>query len=193
MRGSKTQAAENRERIIAAAAQAFREHGFGGIGVADLMQRVGMTHGGFYGHFSSKDELVALACRRAVDDMLADWRSRIAAVPGDPLASIVDPYLGAAHRDAPGTGCLMAAVGPDAARAAPEVRRAVTACLADVLDTLACQLPAAAPARRRAEAIDLFTRLVGAMIVARAVDDPALSDEILAAARAGIEASLTGR
>ena len=70
-RGTMAQAAENRDRIIAAAARAFRERGFDGIGVAGLMRSVGLTHGGFYGHFASKEELMALACRRAVDDMLA--------------------------------------------------------------------------------------------------------------------------
>ena len=84
-RGTRAQAAENRARIIAAAAALFRERGFAGIGVADLMGRVGLTHGGFYGHFASKEELMALACRRAVDDMLADWRARAAAAPDDPL------------------------------------------------------------------------------------------------------------
>ena len=74
-RGTKAQVAENRDRIIAAAARAFRERGFEGIGVAELMRSVGLTHGGFYGHFASKEELMALACRRAVEDMLADWRA----------------------------------------------------------------------------------------------------------------------
>ena len=83
-----------------------------------MMQGVGLTHGGFYGHFASKEELMALACRRAVADMLADWRARAEAAPGDPAATIVEPYLAAGHRDAPGGGCLMAALGPEAARAA---------------------------------------------------------------------------
>ena len=76
VRGTRVQAAENRERIIAAAAVAFRERGFAGVGVAGVMQSVGLTHGGFYGHFASMEELMALACRRAVDDMLATWRAQ---------------------------------------------------------------------------------------------------------------------
>ena len=110
MRGTRAQTAENRDRIIAASARAFRERGFDGIGVAELMRSVGLTHGGFYGHFASKEELMALACRRAVGDMLAEWRARAEASPGDPGAAIVDPYLTAGHRDAPGDGCLMAAL-----------------------------------------------------------------------------------
>lgn len=189
-RGSRAQVAENRDRIIAAAARAFRERGFEGIGVAELMRGVGLTHGGFYGHFASKEELMALACRRAVDDMLADWRARIAAAPGDPAASIVAPYLSPDHRDAPGLGCLMAALGPDSARAAPQVRAAVTESLERVLDTIAGEMPDADPAARRRRAIAVFAALVGAMVVARAVDDPTLSDEVLAAVRAETEASL---
>ena len=186
MRGTRAQTAENRDRIIAAAAQAFRERGFDGIGVAELMRSVGLTHGGFYGHFASKEELMALACRRAVADMLAEWRARAAAAPGDPAATIVAPYLAAGHRDAPGDGCLMAALGPEAARAAPPVREAVTECLGEVLDTIAGEMPGDDPRARRDDAIRLFASLVGAMVVARAADDPALSDEVLEVVRAGI-------
>jgi TetR/AcrR family transcriptional repressor of nem operon len=190
MRGSKAQAAENRDRIVAAAAQAFRQRGFDGIGIAELMRSVGLTHGGFYGHFASKEELMALACRRAVADMLAVWRARVEAAPGDPTTAIAAPYLAAGHRDAPGDGCLMAALGPEAARSAPPVREAVTECLGDVLDTIAGQMPGPEAPDRRRQAIRLFASLVGAMVVARAVDDPALSDEVLETVRAGIDASL---
>ena len=189
-RGTKAQVAENRDRIIAAAARAFRERGFEGIGVAELMRSVGLTHGGFYGHFASKDELMAHACRRAVDDMLAEWRQRIAADPGDPAASIVAPYLSPGHRDSPALGCLMAALGPDTARAAPQVRAAVTESLERVLDTIAGEMPDADAAGRRRRAIGLFASLVGTMVVARAVDDRPLSDEVLDAVRAQAEASL---
>jgi len=193
VRGTKAQATENRERIIAAAAQAFRERGFDGIGVAELMRSVGLTHGGFYGHFASKEELMALACRRAVGDMLAEWSARTEAAPGDAAATIAAPYLTAGHRDAPGGGCLMAALGPETARAAAPVREAVTECLDDVLHTIADQMPGDAMSERRRQAIRLFASLVGAMVVARAIDDPALSDEILETVRAGIEPSLTRR
>jgi TetR/AcrR family transcriptional repressor of nem operon len=189
-RGTKAQVAENRDHIIAAAARAFRERGFDGIGVTELMRSVGLTHGGFYGHFASKEELMALACRRAVEDMLADWRERFAADPGDPAASIVAPYLSPPHRDAPGLGCLMAALGPDSARAAPQVRAAVTESLHRVLDTIAGEMPDPDALDRRRRAIGVFASLVGAMVVARAVDDRALSDEILETVRSQTEASL---
>ncbi|MFO1142656.1 MAG: TetR/AcrR family transcriptional regulator [Amaricoccus sp.] len=186
MRSSAAQAATNRTRIIGEAARMFREKGFDGIGVAEIMRRAGLTHGGFYGHFGSKEELMALACRRAVDDMLVEWRARIDSAPGDPRASIAEPYLSAEHRDAAGTGCLMAALGPEAARAAPPVRRAVTECLGAVLDVIAGEMPAADPGERRRRAIRMFASLVGALVVARAVDTPDLSDEILEVVLSGL-------
>jgi TetR/AcrR family transcriptional repressor of nem operon len=185
MRGTRAQVAANRSRIIGEAARLFRERGFGGIGVAELMRGVGLTHGGFYGYFASKEELMALACRRAVDDMLAGWRDRAAAAPDDPLGAITALYLSAEHRDETGSGCLMAALGPEAARQSPSVRRAVTECLGEVLNTIAGQIPEPDPAARRAAAIRIFASLVGTVVAARAVDDPALSDELLATVRAG--------
>jgi TetR/AcrR family transcriptional repressor of nem operon len=180
MRSTRAQTAANRERIIAEAARQFRARGFAGIGVAELMQGVGLTHGGFYGHFASKEELMQLACRRAVGDMLGEWRSRIAAADGDPLVAIVAPYLSPEHRDRPDTGCLMAALGPDVAREAEPVRRTVTECLGEVLATIEACIPAPDAGERRRQAILVFSTLVGAMVTARAVADPALSDEILA-------------
>jgi TetR/AcrR family transcriptional repressor of nem operon len=150
--------------------------------------------GGFYSYFASKEELMALACRRAVEDMLTVWRARAAAAPDAPLAAIEALYLSAAHRDEPGSGCLMAALGPEAARQPASVRQAVTECLGEVLNTIARQVPVQDPAARRAEAIRVFASLVGAMVAARAVDDPALSDEILATVGAGLTGDpLTGR
>lgn len=168
VRSSNEQAARNRDRIVLEAARLFRERGFDGVAVADVMRGAGLTHGGFYTHFASKQELMALACRRAVANMLEDWRDRADAAPGDPLAAICEAYLSDPHRDDPGGGCLMAALGPDAARQAPPVRRAVTECLGDVLDALAARAAGADPAARRVAAIRLFTGLVGAMVVARA-------------------------
>jgi len=194
MRSTNARAAANRSRIIAEAARQFRARGFDGVGVAELMGGVGLTHGGFYGQFAGKKELMALACRLAVADMLAEWRARADAAPDQPLRAITDPYLSPEHRDRPGEGCLMAALGPEVARQAPGVREAVTDCLGDVLDTLASQVPGGDARSRRAAAIRTFASLVGALVAARAVSDPALSDEILATVRAGIaEDALTPR
>ena len=180
MRSTKAKAAANRDQIIAAAAQEFRARGFAGISVADLMRRVGLTHGGFYAHFASKTELMELACRRAVSDMLDHWQAHVDRGPADPIGSIIGPYLSAEHRDQPGTGCLMAALGPEVAREDGAIRRAVADSLEDVLATLARHVPERPGQQPRQQAILLFTTLVGTIVAARAVSDQALSDELLA-------------
>ena len=126
MKVSREQAAQNRERIVEAAAQLFRERGFEGIGVADLMKEAGLTHGGFYGHFSSKEDLIAEASARALTRSLALWSKLAERASGDPLSAIAGAYLTSRHRDNPGAGCLLAALGPDVSRQGPAVRRAVT-------------------------------------------------------------------
>src|SRR5271170_4176558 len=106
MKVSRAQAAENRERILDVATRLFRERGIDGIGVADLMQAAGLTHGGFYGHFKSKDDLAVQACRRAFARSAESWASVVENTSGDPLASICRQYVSERHRDAPGRGCL---------------------------------------------------------------------------------------
>src|SRR3954469_24340235 len=127
MKVSRAQAAETREKILNHAARMYREKGFDGIGIADLMKSAGMTHGGFYGHFSSKEDLMAQACARASSRARERWAKLAERAPEDPLSEIADVYLTARHRDNPGAGCLLAALGPDAARQGPAVRSAVTA------------------------------------------------------------------
>src|SRR5687767_15927798 len=112
MKVSREQAALNRERILEAAAQLFRERGFDGIGVADLMKEAGLTHGGFYGHFSSKEELIAEASARALTGSLAVWRKPAERAPDDPLSAVAGAYLTRRHRDNAGVGCPAAVVGP---------------------------------------------------------------------------------
>jgi TetR/AcrR family transcriptional regulator, transcriptional repressor for nem operon len=181
MKVLKSKALETRSRIIAEAARQFRTHGFSGISVADLMRGIGLTHGGFYAHFSSKEELMALACRHAVDTMLDEWRARSEASPDDALGAIIRPYLSREHRDKPATGCLMAAVGSEAARETEPVRRVIAECLEDVLGELALHIAGEGPAERRKKAICVFASLVGAMVVARAVSDSMVSENILGA------------
>jgi TetR/AcrR family transcriptional repressor of nem operon len=176
MRVTKEKAAENRERIVAAASRLFREKGFDGIGLDAIMEGVGLTHGGFYRHFGSKDELAAEAVSRG----LAASATRQAAYPS--LKDLVTAYLSPAHRDDPGNGCVMAALGGDIARQSPGVRRALTAYVAEQLTRLARRIGGRRRASR-AQAIATLSGLVGALVLARAVDDPSLSNEILAAAR----------
>src|SRR5437867_12075761 len=116
MKVSREQAAYNRERIVEAAAQLFRERGFEGIGVADLMKEAGLTHGGFYGHFSSKEDLIAEASARALTRSLALWSKLAERGSGDRLSAIAGAYLTSTHRDDPGAGCVLAALGPDVSR-----------------------------------------------------------------------------
>lgn len=188
MKVSREQAAQNRERIVVAAAQRFRERGFDGIGVADLMKEAGLTHGGFYGHFSSKEDLIAEASARALTSSLALWSKLAQRAPGDPLSAIAGVYLTSRHRDNPGTGCLLAALGPDVSRQGPAVRRAVTDYVRSACDLLAKLIPGRSRAARRQKAISAYATLVGAMVMARAVDDRALSEEILDAGLASVRA-----
>jgi TetR/AcrR family transcriptional repressor of nem operon len=176
---SREQAAQNRERIVDAAARLFREHGFEGIGVADLMKTVGLTHGGFYGHFSSKDDLMAQACVRALARSQENWSRDADRSAQNALPSIARSYLCVRHRDDPGAGCLLAALGSDVARQGPGVRHAVTEGTRRAFDLLARLAPGNSAKHKRQKAITAYASWVGALIMARAVDDRALSQEIM--------------
>jgi TetR/AcrR family transcriptional repressor of nem operon len=178
MRVTREKAAENRERIVAVAAQLFREKGFDGVGVDAIMDDAGLTHGGFYRHFRSKNGLAAEAVARALA-VSAEKQAAFAS-----LQDLVSAYLSAAHRDDPGRGCAVAALGCDIARQGRGVRRALTAHVRGHLDRLARWIGGRSATARREQAIATLSGLVGALVLARAVDDPVLSDEILAAARA---------
>ncbi len=179
MKVSKEQAAENRQRIIDVAAKLFREHGFDGIGVADLMKSAGLTHGGFYGHFKSKDDLMEQAAARAVDASMETWNSVVAQAGEGALAAYVDFYTSTAHRDDPGAGCLVAALGAESARQAAPVRRTLTSGVQRLFEGLSRVVSGRTAAARRDKAIVTFASLVGALVLARAVDDKSLSEEIL--------------
>jgi TetR/AcrR family transcriptional repressor of nem operon len=188
MKVSREQAAKNRERILEAAARLFRERGFEGIGVADLMNEAGLTHGGFYGHFSSKDDLIAEAAERALGESLALWSGLASDRSIDPLPAVAAAYLSSEHRDNPGAGCVLAALGPDVSRQGPAVRRAVTDYVRSTVDLLSKLVPGKSKAARRQKTISAYATLVGAMVMARAVDDRALSQEILDAGLASVKA-----
>ena len=183
MRVTREQAAENHDRIVETAARLFRERGFEGVGVAELMQAAGLTHGGFYGHFESKEELMERACERALEGSTERWRRRADGARGPAaLRALAKGYLTERHRDDPGNGCLLASLGSDAARHGPGVRRAITRWLDSSLGFLAQHVRGRTAAARRAKAIATLSGWVGAMVLARAVADEALSREILAAA-----------
>jgi TetR/AcrR family transcriptional repressor of nem operon len=181
MKVTREQAAENRERILNVAAKLFRERGFDGIGVADLMKSAGLTHGGFYGHFSSKEDLMAQACARAIADSLDAWNRRADRALESPLSAVTTSYLSTRHRDHPGSGCLLAALGADVSRQGPAVRHTVTEGVRSMVEILARLIPGKSKAAKRQKALATYAGLVGAVVLSRAVDDPELSREILQA------------
>lgn len=184
MKISKAQAEENRERIVEEAARLFRERGYDGIGVADLMKSAGFTHGGFYGHFGSKEALAAETCAHSMSRTVGGLGGLIESNPDDPLKAVVSSYLSTQHRDALGSGCLLPALSADVGRQGPAVREVFTAGLRSFFDTLTRVVPGRSRSAQRRRSIATMAMLVGAVTLARAVDDPALSDEILRATRA---------
>jgi TetR/AcrR family transcriptional repressor of nem operon len=179
MRVTREQAATNRQRIVEAASLLFRKHGFAGVGVDDITKAAGLTHGGFYGHFTSKDDLAAEACAHQGADPWAAWMD---APPARRLEGIVRSYLTPRHRDDRANGCLFAALGSDVVRQPKAVRHAFTERFRAKVETLRALVPGRSPAARRERALATMAGLVGALTLARAVDDPQLADDILDAA-----------
>jgi TetR/AcrR family transcriptional repressor of nem operon len=183
MRVSREQAAKNRAHVIDTAARLFREKGYSGIGVADLMKEAGLTHGGFYGNFSSKEELMGAACAHAFDGATARWRTMLAADPETALARIVAAYLSRKHVEHAGLGCAVAALGSDLARLSEPVRAITSAGVRAQIDVLAPLMQGDSIEDQRRAAMAAYASMVGALVIARAVDDPVLGDAVLAATR----------
>ena len=198
MRITKQQAEENRARVIATAARLFRERGFDGVGVADLMHAAGLTHGGFYNHFESKDELEAAACEHALGLALEAIRS-VADRPdpkdrAEALGEYKRRYVSRKSRDAEPFRCPMVAFGADVTRQSEPVRKEYAAGLRRYLDAYARAFASERPSAKQSETLRLealaqFATMVGAVSLARSIAsaDPALSDEILEAAAAAVE------
>ena len=193
MRVSREKFAETRERILDAAARLFREKGFDGIGLGDIMKAAGLTHGGFYGHFGSKEDLQAQALSLALARSVTDWSQLIDSAAARPLSALASQYLCSDHRGNVGEGCALAALGVDTAREGERVRRALTAGLEPLLALLSNVMPGRSRAQRHRQAIVTIAEMVGAIILARAVNDPALSAEILAATAEFIGSSDSSR
>jgi TetR/AcrR family transcriptional regulator, transcriptional repressor for nem operon len=174
-----------RKRIISAASTAFRERGVEGVGVDEIMRRAGLTHGGFYAHFGSKADLLAEACAEAFDAAVRNL-DRIACQPTGPRRArlLIDSYLSRHHRDNPGSGCLIVAVGADMARLNGTGRAAYARGFERHLDRLcACLRLDPDPAENRERVTHLMSALVGALLFARAVEDPVRSAALLDASR----------
>ena len=173
----------NRDRIIDTAGALFRAKGFGGIGVADIMKAAELTHGGFYGHFASKDDLIAQASRRSMQRAAQNWKKVVAESGSDAFATLLTRYLSPRHRDDPGQGCAFAALSGDAARCGKPVREAFAEGLEPLIDILSGIVGGRTRAARRRKAIAALSELIGALILSRAVGNGGLSDEILDAGR----------
>lgn len=181
MRVSRAQAEENRERVITVASRLFREHGFDGIGLKDLMKGAGLTQGGFYKQFASKDDLAALASRRALDNATRRW-SDAAADTSDPLEAIMAFYLSKDHRGEKAEGCPLVALGSDAARQSAEVRRPFEDGIRghfEVLDELMGHADSSGPSEK---AMAILSMMVGAVTLSRIIEDERLSESVLDAA-----------
>src|SRR5438876_9385003 len=184
MRVTRDQAAANREKILEVAGTLFRERGYDGIGVADIMKRAGLTHGGFYGHFASKDDLAAEITARVLGR--EGWLERLTGSASPSMTDVVRKYLTPRHRDDAGHGCLFAALGSDVARQPRSVRHAFTEGLRRRVEVLRQLVPGRSAAAQRQKALATMAGLVGALVLSRAVDDPKLSDEILEATAASL-------
>ena len=185
MRYSPEHKSTTRRRIVAAASEAFREKGVDGTGVDEVMRRAGLTHGGFYAHFHSKLELLAEACAEAFDAAL-DNLERIAGQqsPAQRARVLIDSYLSRHHRDNPGSGCLIVAVGADMARFSGAGREGYSRGFERHLDRLCAALRLSDdPEMNRDRVNHLMRSLVGALLFARAVDDPQRSAALLLSAR----------
>lgn len=189
MRYSKEHKQETHARIVKKASVRLREKGAHGIGVADLMKEAGLTHGGFYAHFDSREALVIEAFGYAMDRASEHWRNMTAEIPPEKrLSAIVDSYVSATHRDDPGRGCAVPTLGAEIARESAKTRKAFAAKLDQMIDLVADQIPDVPRKTARRLAMGTMATMMGALVMSRVAGSGELSDEILASGR---EAALT--
>ncbi len=187
-RVSKKQAEQNHAEVIAAASKLFRAKGINGVSVPALMAEAGLTHGAFYGHFGSKEELAAAACAHAIEQSGAIYDGLLERHGGDQgaaLTEFVKRYASRLHRDQPGLGCPVAALADDASREEFKgpVRKAFAAGLERMIDRLRPLLGSRGKTAPREQALADIAMLVGALVLARATKGHAVSDEVLLATR----------
>jgi TetR/AcrR family transcriptional repressor of nem operon len=169
------------KKIVTVASELFRSQGIGNVGVIDLMQRAGLTHGGFYAHFSSKDALAAEACRAAFDESCQRVLHLLEhGEPGKRFAAVVEGYLSTAHRDHPNKGCVAAALASEAAHQSGPVREAMSSGIRRLVESVEKVIEADG---LTLDAQSAVATLVGAMVLSRAVADPRLSEQLLSRAR----------
>ena len=184
MRYSKEHKQETHARIVRKASVRLREKGAHGVGVADLMKEAGLTHGGFYAHFDSRDALVIEAFAHAMDRSTERWRKMVSETPPEKrLATMVENYLTASHRDDAGHGCAVPALSADIARESPRTRKAFAAKLEQMIDMMAEQMPDASGKAARKRAAATLATMMGTLVLSRVAGSSEFSDEILAAGR----------
>jgi TetR/AcrR family transcriptional repressor of nem operon len=193
MRVSRVQAEENRQAVLNEASRLFRQHGFDGIGLKDLMASAGLTQGAFYKQFASKEDLAAKASGRAIERARRRWAAAAEASPADPMAAVVAFYLSMDHRAERMDGCPIVALGSDVARQGADVKASFEAGIRDYLE-MACAWMGGEDGEADADAsrpkvMAMLATMVGAMVLARAVNDDDLSKEFLEAAAGSVLAA----
>ncbi|MVT66811.1 TetR family transcriptional regulator [Bradyrhizobium pachyrhizi] len=187
MRYSKEHKQETHARIVKKAATRLRERGAHGIGVADLMKDAGLTHGGFYAHFDSREALVIEAFSYAMDRAIERWRKVAADTPPEKrLSTIIDGYLSAVHRDDPGQGCAIPALGAEIARESPKTRKAFALKLDQMIDMMADQILDVPRKAARKQATATLATMMGTIVMSRIAGSGEMSDEILSAGREAV-------
>ncbi|MDA9529981.1 TetR/AcrR family transcriptional regulator [Bradyrhizobium sp. CCBAU 25338] len=190
MRYSPEHKLETHDRIVKKASVRLREKGAHGIGVADLMKEAGLTHGGFYAHFDSREALVIEAFGYAMDRSMEHWRKLTGeAAPEKRLALIAESYLSTLHRDNPGHGCSIPALGAEIARESPKTRKAFAGKLDQMIEMMTDYIPNMPRKAARKQAIATLATMVGTMLLARVAGSNELSDEVL---KAGRDSALDG-
>lgn len=171
------------ERIVSVAARAIRRSGYDGTGVADIMKEAGLTHGAFYSHFASREAMLAEAASKACAESAAAAANAVAKeAAGAALPSMLGAYLSQAHAENAEYGCPLAALGSETSRQAPEVRRVATRHIKEMCDLIARQSPDWGRPGAHEQALVTLSTMVGALLLARAVDDPGLSESLREAA-----------
>jgi TetR/AcrR family transcriptional repressor of nem operon len=192
MRVSRSQAVENRQTVINVASRLFRERGFDGIGLKDLMKGAGLTQGAFYKQFASKEDLAAQASRRAFESATRRWSAVAAANPEDPLGAVIAMYLSAAHREEKMDGCPIVALGSDAARQSLDVKASFEAGIKAHLELLGRLTGEADDEQADRKAMVVLSTMVGALILSRLVNDGRLAKRLLKAAAKSVMESSAG-
>lgn len=181
MRVSRERALRNRDCVIEAAARLVRERGFNGVSIAGVMAVAGLTRGGFYSSFASKDDLATQATERAATTMSATLRAGLAISPHEAFRALVEHYVSRKHRDNPGFGCILPALAADAARYdIPGLRAVFTAVIQEYLDQLSKLAPTMPDASRRRHPSAILSEMVGGVLLSRVLMNDGMADALIA-------------